>query len=89
MFAYQEFKENHSGHDILKWKQGDGGYDLHVFSNVWEWVGTSSFILFIMSYFKEFQEVHVVTKCLSRNRHAEFERETLKSEEIDDLPDSS
>ena len=91
LFAWQEFKEGHGvRHDILKWEPGDGGYHLHVFSNTCEWVGASSFMLFIVSYFKEFQEVVVVTKCSSRHDYETASTSCLsKSDEsLEELHDS-
>ena len=73
LFAYQEFKEGQGEHNMLEWKPGDSGYHLHVVSNVCEWIGASSFVLFILSYFNEFQEVEIVTKCSSRYQQQELE----------------
>ena len=84
LFAYQEFKESHPAHTILQWDQEDGGYDLHVFSNVSEWIGASCFLLFMVSYFNEFQEIHIVTKCTPRRsdsnsiESAELEKQLLQ-----------
>ena len=78
LLSYQEFKDSHSTHSILQWDQEDGGYNLHVFSNVSEWIGASCFLLFLASYFNEFQEINIVTKCIPRssncNRSMELEK---------------
>ena len=67
LISFAEFKDSHPSHTILRWNQNDGGYELHVFSNVCEWIGASCFLLFLVSYLKEFQEVQIVTKCISKS----------------------
>ncbi len=84
LFAYQEFKDSHPTHTVLQWDKEDGGYDLHVFSNVSEWIGASCFLLFIISYFNEFQEINIVTKCIPRRSN-----NCVKSTESEELQDSS
>ena len=83
LLSYQEFKDSDPTHSILQWDQEDGGYNLHVFSNVSEWIGASCFLLFLVSYFKEFQEINIVTKCIPRSSN--FDRST----ELEKLQESS
>jgi hypothetical protein len=83
LLAYQEFKDSQPAHSILQWDKDDGGYNLHVFSNVSEWIGASCFLLFLVSYFNEFQEINVVTKCIPRNTNGD------KSMELEKLKESS
>ena len=85
LFAYEEFEESNPDHSILQWNQKDGGYNLHVFSNVCEWIGASCFLLFLVSFFNEFQEINVVTKCIPRNPSCSKSTET----ELEELHGSS
>lgn len=83
LFAYEEFEDSHPTHTILQWDQKDGGYNLHVFSNVSEWIGVTCFLLFLVSYFNEFQEINIVTKCIPRSSNC------IESVELEKLQESS
>ena len=83
LIAYQQFEESNPTHTILQWDKDDGGYNLHVFSNVSEWIGASSFLLFLASYFKEFQEIQILPKCIPRSSN------NIKSTELENLRESS
>ena len=78
LFAYEEFKESQPAHTILQWDKNDGGYNLHVFSNVSEWIGASCFLLFMVSYFNEFQEISIVNKCIPRSSNDTESEESEK-----------
>ncbi|EDO49700.1 predicted protein, partial [Nematostella vectensis] len=57
IYGYRAFLASGSTHTIQQWKPGDAGYELHVVSNVAEWVAGASFTIYISTFYSEFQRL--------------------------------
>ena len=61
--AYKQFLLSGTNRTIQQWRPEDGGYTLHVLSNVCEWVGASCFTIVISTFYGEFQKISLSVNC--------------------------
>ncbi|XP_058950020.1 DNA damage-regulated autophagy modulator protein 2 [Pocillopora verrucosa] len=66
--AYKEQHNNKS--DMapeLKWKKTDDGYNAHLASTFSEWLMSICFLLYFLTYFREFQKINVIIQIRPKN----------------------
>lgn len=66
--AYKEQHKNMS--DMapeLKWKKTDDGYNAHLASTFSEWLMSICFLLYFLTYFREFQKINVIIQIRPKN----------------------
>lgn len=68
VFAYNEFVESGTTHTVSQWQPEDGGYSLHVLSNMAEWLSVWCFGIFVLTYCKEFQKISIGIQCVAKSQ---------------------
>lgn len=49
------------------WKETDDGYNAHLASTFSEWLMSICFLLFFLTYFREFQKINVIIQVQPKN----------------------
>lgn len=63
----EQYKNMSNIKSEFKWKETDDGYNAHLASTFCEWLMTICFLLFFLTYFREFQKINVIIQVQPKN----------------------
>ncbi|XP_012558090.1 DNA damage-regulated autophagy modulator protein 1 [Hydra vulgaris] len=72
ILSYEIFINYNLQHTIAQWVPGDFGYLIHIVSNSSEWLSAMFIIIYVLTYFEEFQHVVLLIDCQERSPMVEF-----------------